>query len=90
MAKIELKFLDTCTEGSFLQIENNYIDHHEDDISIRIMGTDSIGSTSEGEEIPVNFDLWLDLPTAIKFSKTLQAKIREVKNSDFETKSNLF
>ena len=32
----------------------------------------------------------LDIPTAIKFSKTLQAKIREIKNSEFESNSNLF
>jgi hypothetical protein len=78
MAQLEIKFLDKCTKGSFLQIQSNYINHHEDDMNICIMGVDSIGSSRGEEEIPVKFDIWLDVSTAIKFAKTLRTEISKI------------
>ncbi|HIB76372.1 MAG TPA: hypothetical protein EYO58_01885 [Flavobacteriales bacterium] len=79
MAQLEIKFLDQCTEGSFLQIQSNYMNHHKDDMNIRIMGVDSIGSSGGKEEVPVEFDIWLDVSTAIKFVKTLRTEINKIK-----------
>lgn len=81
MANIELKFLDQFTEESFLQIQSNYINHHKDDVSIRVIGRDLIGSSDSEEEIPVNFDIWLDVSTAIKFAKTLRTEINKIKEA---------
>ena len=78
MAKIDLKFLDKSTKGSFIQAVGCNA-HHEEDKNIRIMGVDFIGNAKEDEEIPVEFDIWLDISTAIKFAKTIRTEINKIK-----------
>lgn len=75
MAKFELKFLDGM--GSYIKVnsENTLenFDKHScvDDVRIIITGYCI--------DIDAEFNVWLDIPTAIKFAKTLRTEINKAK-----------
>lgn len=67
-AKIDLKFLDIDKDSDYLQTECNYCpDTNDKYISV------------SGEESGVCFCISLDIPTAIKFAKTIRTEINKAK-----------
>lgn len=77
MANIDLKFLDG---KNYIQV-NAIPNIHEEDRAVSITGFDATAVPVDDElnEVPTRFCIWLDIPTAIKFAKTLRTEINKAK-----------
>ena len=70
MAKIDLKFLDVYENTDYIKVNKtrSYYDQHAD--LIHISGFDS--------DCNIDFNIYLDKSTAIKFTKTLRTEIAKI------------
>ena len=67
-AKINLQFLDIYDENDFIEVEKYQPDSKLDSF-LNITGSDDLHV----------FSIYLDIPTAIKFAKTLRTEINKAK-----------
>lgn len=69
MAKIDLKFLDFYVDSDYIKANKTKINDKHDNL-IHISGFDS--------DCSIDFNIYLDKSTAIKFTKTLRAEIAKI------------
>ena len=74
MAKIDLRFIDSCEDRDYIKvfIDEEYFEEHDEDRElIKIVGFN----------VPNNhFVICLDKSTAIKFAKTLRNEINKIES----------
>ena len=75
MAKIDLKFLDCIDKDNTISVKNHLCEYGTIHSNSETIQTIFIELIFEGNEVYID----LDIPTAIKFAKTLRTEINKAK-----------